>query len=154
MTQDELKALEGAAAKATPGERAIYRGENDEAIAVQIYVKGSNGGTVSKYVCRMPLPETGRIHPNQAMTQAEINANADLVKLTSPDCILSLLADLRSAQEERDRMAMALEPFAEASNYLHPSLPDAALTLDGIEVRHWRAARAALHLEGKTDEPV
>jgi hypothetical protein len=38
----------------------------------------------------------------------------------------------------------ALEPFAEAASHLHPSQPDDGLTLDGIEVRHWRAAAQAV----------
>lgn len=51
---------------------------------------------------------------------------------------------------ENIRMALAapallkaIEPFAEASTHLHPSQPDDGLTLDGVEVRHWRAAAAA-----------
>jgi hypothetical protein len=34
----------------------------------------------------------------------------------------------------------ALRPFSEAAVHLHPSQPNDGLTLDGIEVRHWRAA--------------
>ncbi len=38
----------------------------------------------------------------------------------------------------------ALTPFAEACQHLHPALPDDGVTLDGIEVRHWRQAYALL----------
>ena len=38
----------------------------------------------------------------------------------------------------------ALIPFAEACQHLHPALPDDGVTLDGIEVRHWRQAYALL----------
>jgi hypothetical protein len=38
----------------------------------------------------------------------------------------------------------ALRPFAEASEHLHPALPDDGVTLDGIKVRYWRAAWAAI----------
>lgn len=40
----------------------------------------------------------------------------------------------------------ALKPFADACIHLHPSQPDDGLTLDGIEVRQWRAAYAAVAL--------
>lgn len=43
-----------------------------------------------------------------------------------------------------DKAIKALEPFAEGASHLHPSLPDDGLTLDGIEVRHWRYAAQAL----------
>ena len=44
---------------------------------------------------------------------------------------------------ENKALKGALEPFADAACHLHPNQPDDGLTLDGIEVRHWRAAWAA-----------
>lgn len=43
----------------------------------------------------------------------------------------------------------AVRPFAEAARHLHPGSPDDGLTLDGIEVRHWR--RAQTLLDGGSD---
>jgi hypothetical protein len=68
-----------------------------------------------------------------------------LAVLASPTAVIALLAPPPLCGGKRDRLKDALEPFAEASNYLHPQLPDGGFTHDGIEVRHWRAARAALH---------
>ncbi|MFN3582961.1 hypothetical protein [Phenylobacterium sp.] len=56
-----------------------------------------------------------------------------------------------TAESQRDtalalvrRMVEGMEPFGEASAHLHPSQPDDGVTLDGIEVRHWRRVAALL----------
>lgn len=49
-------------------------------------------------------------------------------------------ATLRAAAARLRELSEALKPFGEASCHLHPSHPDDGLTLDGIEVRHWRRA--------------
>ncbi len=76
----------------------------------------------------------------------DVEGDCDLaafIAAASPSAIRSMVEELQAARK-------ALEPFAEAADHLHPSQPDDALTLDGIEVRHWRAARAAAthHEEG------
>lgn len=86
MTQDELKALEGAAVKATPGPWAYL-------------VTGF--GEAFYLVC---TDTPGRLTPICTATIGEPNseANAAYIALANPSAVLSLLADLRSAQEERD----------------------------------------------------
>jgi hypothetical protein len=51
---------------------------------------------------------------------------------------------VRLALDAFPAMLAALKPFADASEHLHPSTPDDGVTLDGIAVRHWRAAWAAI----------
>jgi hypothetical protein len=45
--------------------------------------------------------------------------------------------------EELRKALEALKPFAFAASFLHPSLPDDGLTLDGIEAGAWRRAYTA-----------
>ena len=45
---------------------------------------------------------------------------------------------------ENERLREALKPFADCVVHLHPLHDPEAETLDGIKVREWRAAYAAL----------
>ena len=47
-------------------------------------------------------------------------------------------------QAEIERLREALKPFADCVVHLHPLHDPEAATLDGIKVREWRAAYAAL----------
>lgn len=51
-----------------------------------------------------------------------------------------LSADIAIVLSALAEAGEALGPFAEACAHLHPSHPDDGVTLDGIEVRHWRRA--------------
>lgn len=61
---------------------------------------------------------------------------------------MTATAEHAKLQLQASLLLEALRPFAEACQHLHPSLPDDGLTLDGIEVRQWRAAYAAVQLVG------
>lgn len=54
---------------------------------------------------------------------------------------------LETLTAENERLRGALKPFAEACEHLNPATADDGATLDGIEVRQWRAAYAALNTE-------
>lgn len=58
-----------------------------------------------------------------------------------PAEIGKIAARAQSAEPLLAEAAWVLEPFAEAADHLHPGNPDDGLTLDGVEVRAWRAAR-------------
>ena len=55
-----------------------------------------------------------------------------------------LQAQIASLTAENERLREALKPFADCVVHLHPLHDPEAETLDGIKVREWRAAYAAL----------
>jgi hypothetical protein len=55
-----------------------------------------------------------------------------------------LLARSQREAAQIERLREALKPFADCVVHLHPAHDPEAETLDGIKVREWRAAYAAL----------
>jgi hypothetical protein len=53
-----------------------------------------------------------------------------------------------------DQMQKALKPFADCVEHLHPLHDPEAETLDGIKVREWWAAHAALHSKMADTKPT
>jgi len=76
------------------------------------------------------------------------NGRADVARIEALERELAEALEDQNALRDRaldrtiraQRAEAALLPFAEAAAHLHPSQPDDGTTLDGIEVRHWRAA--------------
>lgn len=82
----------------TPGPWYVYRGEDGEAIAIQKFVEGDNGGTTGKGIARMPVPQ-GWGAKNARNTREEIDANARLIAAApdSHEANLKIIAAFRSA---------------------------------------------------------
>lgn len=73
--------------KHTPGPWGIYKGEENDAIAVSYWPtlpNGKGGGHVGVSIARMPVP-------SQFIDRAEINANARLIA-AAPDLLAALQA--------------------------------------------------------------
>jgi hypothetical protein len=68
----------------------------------------------------------------------------DPLQETRAALIVAAINALPGLLDRVERLEAALKPFAEASNHLHPANSPKGLTLDGIAVKHWHAARAAL----------
>lgn len=77
--------------------------------------------------------------------QARLIAYRDqLGNAESKALIADALDELSRRTWRESLMLEALKPFAAASEHLHPANPDDGVTLDGIKVRHWRAAWSAV----------
>ena len=67
--------------------------------------------------------------------------------MSAPDGVLDpaeTACSIRHLTAENERLREALKPFADCVVHLHPLYDPEAETLDGIKVREWRAAYAAL----------
>jgi hypothetical protein len=80
---------------------------------------------------------------------ATARANAELEQRLREELAKRLIGEVRAEATNAELVealklsVKAMEPFAEASNELHPSSPLHGTTLDGIEVRAWHAVREA-----------
>ena len=78
--------------------------------------------------------------PATKLTEADREALRE-ARAKSP---AALQAQIASLTAENERLRGALKPFADCVVHLHPLHDPEAETLDGIKVREWRAAYAAL----------
>lgn len=78
--------------------------------------------------------------PATKLTEADREALRE-ARAKSPAALQARIASLTA---ENERLREALKPFADCVVHLHPLHDPEAETLDGIKVREWRAAYAAL----------
>lgn len=112
----------------TPGPWYVYRGEDGEAIAVQKFVEGDNGGTTGKGIARMPVPQDWGAK-NARSTLQEIDANARLIA-AAPD----LLAEHTAACDAADAI-LALMTMEYGRLMVEGPDEEIELTLCGHSVR-------------------